>query len=116
LGAKPHGGQAGHAGQPLMALDHPDRPLTHEVPSCAYCQASLQGIEVVGYDERQVSDTPTARRYRRETHGVQVPWPSLSVRGPRRRSGLCREGQARVTLNERCKTAGGHTRALTSAS
>jgi hypothetical protein len=23
------------------------------VPSCAYCQASLQGIEVVGYEERQ---------------------------------------------------------------
>jgi hypothetical protein len=46
-------------------------------------------------------DTPMARRYRRETDGVQVPWPYLSVRGPSRRSGLCREVQAQGTLNDR---------------
>ena len=58
----------------------------------------------------------TARRYRRETNGVQVPWPYLSVRGPSRRSGLCREVQAQVTLNDRCKAAGCNNRELTSAS
>ena len=47
LGDKPNGGQPGHDGQTLMAADHPDRPLMHEVPSCAYCQASLQSVEVV---------------------------------------------------------------------
>src|SRR5262245_60668976 len=58
LGDKPKGGQPGHDGQTLMASDQPDRILTHEVPSCAHCQASLQGVEVVGYDERQVVDIP----------------------------------------------------------
>jgi len=61
LGAKPNGGQPGHDGQTLMASDHPDRTLTHEVPSCAYCQASLQSVEVVGYEERQVFDIPAIR-------------------------------------------------------
>ena len=60
-GAKPHGGQPGHDGQPLRASEHPDRTLTHEVPSCAHCQASLQGVEVVGYAERQVFDRPAIR-------------------------------------------------------
>src|SRR5437867_6099168 len=60
-GDKPNGGQPGHEGQTLMAAEHPERTLTHEVPSCAHCQASLQGIEVVGYEERQVFDMPAIR-------------------------------------------------------
>ena len=60
-GDKPHGGQPGHDGQTLMASAHPDRTLTHEVSNCAHCQASLQGIEVVGYEERQVFDMPAIR-------------------------------------------------------
>ena len=44
-----------------MASAHPDRTLTYEVPSCAHCQASLQGVEVVGYEERQVFDLPAIR-------------------------------------------------------
>jgi hypothetical protein len=47
-GDKPNGGQPGHDGQTLMASDHPDRILTHEVPRCAHCQASFQGVEVGG--------------------------------------------------------------------
>src|SRR6266850_997416 len=60
-GAKPNGGQPGHDGQTLMASEHPDQVETHEVPSCAHCQASLVGIEVVGYEERQVCDIPAIR-------------------------------------------------------
>ena len=60
-GDKPNGGQLGHDGQTLMASEHPDQTLTHEVPSCAHCQASLQGVEVVGYEERQVLDMPATR-------------------------------------------------------
>jgi transposase len=60
-GAKPRGGQPGHDGQTLRASEHPDRTLTHEVPSCAHCQASLQGVEAVGYEERQVFDMPAIR-------------------------------------------------------
>ena len=47
-GDKPNGGQPGHEGQTLMAVEHPERTVTHAVPLCAHCQASLQGIEVVG--------------------------------------------------------------------
>src|SRR6266702_1816803 len=60
-GDKPNGGQPGHDGQTLLAVEHPERTLTHEVPSCAHCQTSLQGIEVVGYEERQVFDLPAIR-------------------------------------------------------
>jgi len=60
-GDKPHGGQPGHDGQTLLAVEHPERTLTHAVPSCAHCQASLQGIEVVGYEERQGFDIPALR-------------------------------------------------------
>src|SRR6267143_533463 len=60
-GDKSNGGQPGHEGQTLMAAEHPERTMTHEVPLCAHCHASLQGIEVVGYEERQVFDLPAIR-------------------------------------------------------
>ncbi len=60
-GDKPNGGQPGHEGQTLMASEHPDRVESHEVPSCAHCQASLAAIEAVGYEERQVFDIPAIR-------------------------------------------------------
>src|ERR1700730_16985516 len=47
-GDKPHGGQPGHEGPTLMAVEHPARAVTHAVPSCAHGHTSLQGIEVVG--------------------------------------------------------------------
>jgi transposase len=60
-GDKSTGGQLGHAGHTLMASEHPDQIEIHEVPSCAHCQASLVGIESVGYEERQVFDIPAIR-------------------------------------------------------
>jgi transposase len=44
-----------------MAAEHPERIVTHEVPRCGHCQASLQDIEAVGYEERQVFDLPAIR-------------------------------------------------------
>ena len=60
-GDKPNGGQPGHDGQTLMAVEHPERTVTHAVPRCAHCQASLHEIEAVGYEERQVFDLPAIR-------------------------------------------------------
>jgi transposase len=60
-GDKSTGGQPGHAGQTLMAAEQPERIVTHEVPRCGHCQASLQDIEAVGYEERQVFDLPAIR-------------------------------------------------------
>ena len=60
-GEKPHGGQPGHDGHPLSALDNPDRSETHEVDTCAQCQASVAGIAAVGDEERQGFASPALR-------------------------------------------------------
>ena len=60
-GDKPNGGQPGHEGQTLLAVEHPERTVTHAVPICAHCHVSLQGIEAMGYEERQVFDLPAIR-------------------------------------------------------
>ena len=60
-GQKPTGGQPGHDGHTLMAAVSPDQTLTHAVSKCAYCQASLQDVEHMGYEERQVFDLPAIR-------------------------------------------------------
>src|SRR5262244_3811642 len=60
-GDKPNGGQPGHEGQTLMAVEHPERAVTYAVPLCAYCHTSLHEIEVMGYEERQVFDIPAIR-------------------------------------------------------
>src|SRR5215472_8230766 len=60
-GDKPNGGQPGHEGQTLMAVEHPEKAVTYAVPLCAYCHASLHEIEVLGYEERQVFDLPAIR-------------------------------------------------------
>src|SRR4029450_2456365 len=60
-GEKPNGGQPGHAGHTLSASDAPNRIAMHGVEQCARCQVSLVGIEVAGYEERQVFDIPAIR-------------------------------------------------------
>ena len=61
VGAKPNSGQPGHEGQTRLAVEHPERPVTYVVPICAHCHASLQGIEAMGYAERQVCELPAMR-------------------------------------------------------
>ena len=52
------GGQAGHAGYTLKAVEHPDREEVHCVSHCHHCQRSLEGVAASGIEKRQVFDVP----------------------------------------------------------
>jgi transposase len=60
-GEKPNGVQPGPEGHTLSASDDPDRLEMHGVEQGARCQASLVGLEVAGYEERQGFDMPASR-------------------------------------------------------
>jgi len=52
------GGQPGHAGYTLKAVEHPDREEVHCVNHCHHCQRSLEDVEASGMEKRQVFDVP----------------------------------------------------------
>jgi transposase len=52
------GGQVGHVGYTLKAVERPDRVEVHQVSKCNRCQTWLKRVEVTGYEKRQVFDVP----------------------------------------------------------
>ena len=52
------GGQPGHPGKTLCAVDNPDHTLDHFPAQCANCAEPLSQTASGGYDTRQVFDLP----------------------------------------------------------
>jgi transposase len=55
------GGQTGHRGETLKAVEKPDCLKVHRVQGCVYCGQSLKYRKAIRYEKRQVFDVPPVK-------------------------------------------------------
>ena len=81
-GKKP-GGQAGHRGRTLHLVETPDEIIVLRPQTCAHCQASLQGVQALGMQRRQLVDLPQilAQVTEYQAHDVRCPGCQHLTRG-----------------------------------
>lgn len=58
---KNKGGQVGHTGRTLEAVETPDHIKIHPVTACEHCRGPLEEVEVEACEKRQVFDLPPVR-------------------------------------------------------
>lgn len=52
------GGQVGHRGETLKAVEHPEHVQVHRVKACAHCGHPMKGRKAIRHERRQVFDVP----------------------------------------------------------
>lgn len=57
-GKRKSGGQTGHVGSTLKAVEEPDYIEKHDVKRCQHCDADLEQVEAQRFEKRQVFDVP----------------------------------------------------------
>lgn len=58
---KKSGGQAGHPGNTLKMVEHPDHIERHVVTQCHHCQRSLEDVQPTALEKRQIFEVPPMR-------------------------------------------------------
>lgn len=68
---KKSGGQKGHQGHYLEAVEQPDFIEIHRVTHCELCKENLEAVATEGFEERQVFDIPPPPRIEVTAHRAE---------------------------------------------